>query len=228
MCPDGIWYSSMTFSFVPSCGTAPSGHVTVPHVKSMVRAFEELSGMAKSYVPELSGMELTVVRHLINSCGVPGRTGAKREPTTMNVHAIDTEGNAIVHAITMVARGSGAGVVDTAGNFADSVPEDHQQATGVWNRTAFRHVYPYALFNKSPLELRRIGALGGKAHGRNQRARRALLPAPPETTPLRTASPQTTAEAIALLDARFPWLQRAEQRRCPNTSSHCKRAHCAR
>src|SRR5580693_7878098 len=44
---DGTWCSSMTFSFVPSCGTASSGHVTVPHRRSVFRAFGELSGMAK-------------------------------------------------------------------------------------------------------------------------------------------------------------------------------------
>jgi hypothetical protein len=34
------------------------------------------------------------------------------------------------------------------------------------------------LFNKSPLQLRLIGTRGGRALGRNQRIRRALLPAP--------------------------------------------------
>ena len=32
--------------------------------------------------------------------------------------------------------------------------------------------HPYLLFNQSPEELRRIGARGGRAYGRNQRARR--------------------------------------------------------
>ena len=36
--------------------------------------------------------------------------------------------------------------------------------------------YPYILFNKSPQQLRRLGACGGKANARNQRARRALEP----------------------------------------------------
>src|ERR1019366_8574688 len=85
--------------------------------------------------------------------------------------------------------------------------------TGVWNRTAFRRIYPYALFNKSPLQLRRIGALGGKAHGRNQRARRALMPTPPASVPLRAALRQSTAEAVAALDTQFPWLRCAEVRR---------------
>ena len=75
--------------------------------------------------------------------------------------------------------------------------------------------YPYILFNKSPLELRLIGARGGKTFGRNQRIRRAriaLMPAPTEAVPLNDARTRSTAEAIALLDAQFPWLQCAEKR----------------
>jgi len=77
--------------------------------------------------------------------------------------------------------------------------------------------YPSILFNKSPLQLRLIGARGGRAFGRNQRARRAriaLLPVT-QTAPLSTTSGQTTAEAIALLDAQFPWLRCAEKRLSP-------------
>jgi hypothetical protein len=73
--------------------------------------------------------------------------------------------------------------------------------------------YPYILFNKSPLQLRLIGARGGRAFGRNQRIRRALLPTtPPDAVPLRAPLLPTTAEAIALLDAQFPWLRAAERR----------------
>jgi hypothetical protein len=61
--------------------------------------------------------------------------------------------------------------------------------------------YPYVLFNKSPLQLRLIGARGGRAFGRNQRLRRALLPtAPPAAVPRRAPLLPTAAEAIALLD----------------------------
>ena len=68
--------------------------------------------------------------------------------------------------------------------------------------------YSHILFNKSPSQLRQVGARGGKAYGRKQRARRALIalmPKPPEATPVRPPR-QTTAEAIAMLDAQFPWL----------------------
>src|SRR5580698_1955418 len=67
--------------------------------------------------------------------------------------------------------------------------------------------YPYILFNQSPLQLRAIGARGGRAFGRNQRIRRAriaLMPAPAQTAPVSAAPQPTTADAIALLDAQFP------------------------
>jgi hypothetical protein len=75
--------------------------------------------------------------------------------------------------------------------------------------------YSYILFNKTPVQLRRQGARGGRAFGRNQRARRAriaLIPTPPQAVPLCAATGPTTADAIALLDAQFPWLRCAEKR----------------
>ena len=72
--------------------------------------------------------------------------------------------------------------------------------------------YPPALFNKSPMQLRLLGARGGRAFGRNQRARRALLSSSPKSVPPRAAPRQTTAEAIAVLDTQFPWLRGAEKR----------------
>jgi hypothetical protein len=72
--------------------------------------------------------------------------------------------------------------------------------------------YSPVLFNKSPMQLRLLGARGGRAFGRNQRARRALISIPPEAVTLRAAPPQTTAEAIAVLDTQFPWLRGAEKR----------------
>ena len=75
--------------------------------------------------------------------------------------------------------------------------------------------YPHVLFNKSPLQLRLLGARGGRTFGRNQRARRAriaLVPTPTRAEPVCVAPEQTAAEAIALLDAQFPWLRCAEKR----------------
>jgi hypothetical protein len=77
--------------------------------------------------------------------------------------------------------------------------------------------HSYILFNKSPLQLRSLGARGGRAYGRNLRARRALLANAPPPAPAPGDPPlPTAAQAIALLDAQFPWLRSAEiSRRCP-------------
>src|ERR1700683_1536237 len=83
----------------------------------------------------------------------------------------------------------------------------------------------YILFNKSLEQARRLGARGGRAHGCNQRARRAHMPAPLTTVPIPPTPRETTAQAIAVLDAQFPWLRGAEQRRsecqpsCPLASA---------
>jgi hypothetical protein len=71
--------------------------------------------------------------------------------------------------------------------------------------------YSHILFNKNPSQLRLLGARGGRAYGRNQRARRALLP-PCLAVPLPIAPGESTAQAVAALDARFPWLRCAEKR----------------
>jgi hypothetical protein len=72
--------------------------------------------------------------------------------------------------------------------------------------------YSYIFFNKTPAQLRLIGAHGGRVYGRNQRARRALLRAHPPPVPQGAAPRESTAHAIAALDAQFPWLRRAENR----------------
>ena len=77
------------------------------------------------------------------------------------------------------------------------------------SRSRTTHVY---IFDTSPEQLRRLGARGGRAYGRNQRARRALLATRPEAAPPRASPPATAAESIAILDARFPWLRGAEKR----------------
>src|ERR1022692_1988032 len=70
----------------------------------------------------------------------------------------------------------------------------------------------YILFNKTLEQARRLGARGGRAYACNQRARRARMPPPLPTVPLRLAPRETTAEAIAVLDAQFPWLRGAGKR----------------
>ena len=89
--------------------------------------------------------------------------------------------------------------------------------------------YPYILFNKSPEQLRRLGARGGRAYGCNQRARRARMPKLPDAVVLRAAPRESTAEAIAVLDAQFPWLRDAEKRVSCNQPSRshirCANSH---
>jgi hypothetical protein len=72
--------------------------------------------------------------------------------------------------------------------------------------------HPYILFNQSPEELRRIGARGGRAYGRNERARRrAQLHRPLEAIQCPAPHVETAAEAIAALDAQFAWLRGADK-----------------
>src|SRR5947207_1634903 len=80
---------------------------------------------------------------------------------------------------------------------------------------------PYLLFHKTPEQLRRLGARGGKAHGRNQRARRARIPITPPSPPAAaSARRETRAQAIALLEGQFPWLRAAEERGLAPASRH--------
>lgn len=77
-------------------------------------------------------------------------------------------------------------------------------------------------FTQSPEQLRLLGARGGRAYGRNQRARR-LVATPPKAILPPAKCPTTVAENIALLDTRFPWLRGAEKRLTRNQDS--RQAH---
>ena len=69
------------------------------------------------------------------------------------------------------------------------------------------------LFNQSLDDLRRIGARGGRAYGRNCRARRRAAQTSLAPTSLLVVLPkETTAQAIATLDKQFPWLRSVERR----------------
>jgi hypothetical protein len=73
----------------------------------------------------------------------------------------------------------------------------------------------YYQFNAPPGQARRAGARGGQATVRNRRERRdrtpAEVPEPQAGTVIRVHS-ESTAAAIALLDAQYPWLRGAEKR----------------
>src|ERR1700732_3118023 len=72
--------------------------------------------------------------------------------------------------------------------------------------------YPLYLFNQTIEQLREIGGRGGRASARNRRARmRAALPSQPAPLP-HPVHTETAAEAIAALNAQFPWLRGAEKR----------------
>jgi len=66
------------------------------------------------------------------------------------------------------------------------------------------------LFNKKPEDMRRVGALGGRARARNLRRRKAA-PAPVLGEPSRPPE-ETAAEAIRRIDALCPWLVGVECR----------------
>jgi hypothetical protein len=80
---------------------------------------------------------------------------------------------------------------------------------GVRRDTMPDHFYT---FHQSPEQVRRVGARGGRAFGRNQRIRRALQATPPRTIPSQAVPQAPAAASIAILDACFPWLRGAEKR----------------
>ena len=65
------------------------------------------------------------------------------------------------------------------------------------------------LFHQTAEQLRRVAARGGRATARNRRARlRTTAPPLPPPLPPPPPHPETTAAAIAALEAQFPWLRR--------------------
>ena len=66
------------------------------------------------------------------------------------------------------------------------------------------------LINKTPEDMRRIGAVGGRARGRNLRFRQAQQV--PVTGELSRPPEETAAEAIRRIDALCPWLVGVERR----------------
>ena len=74
----------------------------------------------------------------------------------------------------------------------------------------------YYQFMQTPEQVRRVGSRGGKAAARNRRQRRngaAAEASQPEGEAASQLYVETTAVAIALLDAQYPWLRGAGARR---------------
>ena len=68
-------------------------------------------------------------------------------------------------------------------------------------------------FFQTPEQLRRVGARGGRATARNRSDHlSSASSAPSPQGPAALECQETVAEAIALLDAQFPWLCDAEKR----------------
>jgi len=72
------------------------------------------------------------------------------------------------------------------------------------------------LFNKKPEDMRRVGALGGRARARNLRLRKAGQT--PVIRELSRPHQETAAEAIRRIDALCPWLAGAERRETEHQS----------
>jgi hypothetical protein len=69
---------------------------------------------------------------------------------------------------------------------------------------------PNLLFHQTPAQLRRVAARGGRASARNRRQKIRAAIAPPLSAVVPTEPPaETIAQAIAALDAQFPWLRGA-------------------
>jgi hypothetical protein len=66
------------------------------------------------------------------------------------------------------------------------------------------------LFNKKPGDMRRVGALGGRARSRNLRLRKACPV--PVIREFNRPHEETASEAIRRIDALCPWLVDVERR----------------
>ena len=76
----------------------------------------------------------------------------------------------------------------------------------------------YLRLSQTPEQRRRVGARGGRAAARSRRARLQTAAALAPAGVSRREHPiESTAAAIAALDAQFPWLLGA-QKRLPRTS----------
>src|SRR5580658_6362131 len=91
------------------------------------------------------------VIHVVCPAG-PGRKRA----TTMNAFTIDADNNITVHASRKAARQTGAGVFDTATNFAELIGADNKRLVDIWN--SLTGVTPVKKFTSRAVAARRMFA----------------------------------------------------------------------
>src|SRR5579863_818578 len=83
-----------------------------------------------------------------------------RRDTTMNAFTIDSDNNITVHATRKEASMTGAGVFDTAENFAELIGPDNKRLVEIWN--SLTGVTPVSKFTSRAVAARRIFAEVGK------------------------------------------------------------------
>src|SRR5579871_2224451 len=80
----------------------------------------------------------------------------RKEIPPMNVFTIDADNNITIHATKKAARETGAGVFDTAENFAELIGPDNKRLIEIWN--GLTGVTPVKKFTSRAVAARRIFA----------------------------------------------------------------------
>ena len=80
----------------------------------------------------------------------------RKEIPPMNAFTIDADNNITVHATKKAARGTGAGVFDSAENFAELIGPDNKRMVEIWN--SLTGVTPVKKFTSRAVAARRIFA----------------------------------------------------------------------
>src|SRR5277367_3383607 len=78
----------------------------------------------------------------------------------MHAYTIDADNNITVHPTRKAARETGAGVFDTAENFAELIGPDNKRLVEIWN--SLTGVTPVSKFTSRAVAARRIFAEVGK------------------------------------------------------------------
>jgi hypothetical protein len=86
----------------------------------------------------------------------PTGFGAEKSNHPMSAFTIDADNNITVHANRKIARRTGAGVFDTAENFAELIGADNKRLVEIWN--SLTGVRPVKKFTSGAIAARRIFA----------------------------------------------------------------------